>query len=71
MMNCKLPIAVRIARDTRAIVIQNIVFALGIKAIVLALGAVGLATMWQAVFADVGVTIVAVINSLRLVRGNY
>ena len=67
----KLPIAVRIARDTRAIVIQNIVFALGIKAIVLALGAVGLATMWQAVFADVGVTIVAVINSLRLMRGNY
>ena len=67
----KLPIAVRIARDTRAIVIQNIVFALGVKAIVLALGAVGLATMWQAVFADVGVTIVAVINSLRLVRGNY
>jgi Cd2+/Zn2+-exporting ATPase len=67
----KLPIAVRIARDTRAIVIQNIVFALGIKAIVLALGAVGLATMWQAVFADVGVTIVAVINSLRLMRANY
>jgi Cd2+/Zn2+-exporting ATPase len=67
----KIPVAVRIARDTRAIVIENIVFALGIKAIVLALGAVGLATMWQAVFADVGVTIIAVINSLRLMRGNY
>ncbi|MFA7149176.1 MAG: HAD-IC family P-type ATPase, partial [Syntrophomonadaceae bacterium] len=67
----KLPVAVRIARDTRTIVIENIVFALGVKAIVLALGAVGLATMWQAVFADVGVTIIAVINSLRLMRGNY
>ena len=67
----KLPVAVRIARDTRAIVMQNIIFALGVKAIVLALGAVGLATMWQAVFADVGVTIIAVINSLRLMRGNY
>lgn len=67
----KLPVAIRIARDTRAIVIQNIVFALGVKAVVLALGAVGLATMWQAVFADVGVTIIAVINSLRLMHGNY
>lgn len=67
----RLPVAVRIARDTRAIVIQNIIFALGVKAIVLVLGAVGLATMWQAVFADVGVTIIAVINSLRLMRGNY
>jgi Cd2+/Zn2+-exporting ATPase len=67
----RLPIAIKIARDTRAIVVQNIVFALGVKAIVLALGAVGLATMWQAVFADVGVTIIAVVNSLRLMRGNY
>ncbi len=67
----KIPVAVRIARDTRSIVIENIVFALGVKAIVLALGAVGLATMWQAVFADVGVTIIAVINSLRLMRTNY
>lgn len=67
----KIPVAVRIAQDTRAIVIENIVFALGVKAIVLALGAVGLATMWQAVFADVGVTIIAVINSLRLMCGNY
>lgn len=66
----KIPVAVKIARDTRAIVIQNIIFALGVKAIILALGAVGLATMWQAVFADVGVTIIAVINSLRLMRIN-
>lgn len=67
----RLPVAIKIARDTRAIVIQNIIFALGIKAIVLVLGAIGLASMWQAVFADVGVTIIAVINSLRLMRGNY
>jgi Zn2+/Cd2+-exporting ATPase len=54
-----------IARSTRKIVLENIILALGIKAIVLVLGAIGLATMWEAVFADVGVALIAVLNSLR------
>lgn len=66
-----LPLAINIARSTHSIVIQNIVFALGVKAIVLTLGAFGLATMWQAVFADVGVTIIAVLNSLRIMQNKY
>ena len=63
--------AINIARSTHSIVIQNIVFALVVKAMVLILGAWGLATMWQAVFADVGVTIMAVLNSLRIMQKKY
>lgn len=66
-----LPLMINIARYTHAIVVQNIVFALGIKMVVLALGALGLATMWQAVFADVGVTIIAVLNSMRIIWKKY
>ena len=47
---------------------QNIVFALGVKAIFLALGAVGVATMWEAVFADVGVAIIAILNAMRVMN---
>ena len=54
-----------IARNTNKIVNQNIVFALGVKAIVLILGALGIATMWLAVFADVGVAFIAILNSMR------
>ena len=61
----KIAVAVRIARKTRAIVIQNIAFALGVKALVLALGAFGVATMWGAVFADVGVSVLAILNAMR------
>lgn len=61
----KVAAAVQIARKTRTVVKQNILFALGVKTAVLALGLCGLATMWQAVFADVGVTVLAVLNSLR------
>ena len=57
--------AIRIARKTMRIVWQNIVFALGIKAAVLVLAAVGLANMWLAVFADVGVAILAILNAMR------
>ena len=57
--------AIRISRKTLRIVYQNIVFAIGIKFICLALGAVGLANMWLAIFADVGVMIIAVINAIR------
>ncbi len=64
----RLPEAVSIARRTHAIVTQNIVFALGVKALLLILGALGLATMWQAVFGDVGVMVIAVLNSMRLLR---
>ena len=55
-----LPVAVKIARRTLAIVKQNIVFALGVKLLIMALGAIGLASMWAAVFADVGVAILAI-----------
>ncbi len=62
----KIPEAVGIARKTRRIVMQNIVFALGVKALILLLGAAGFASMWAAVFADVGVSFLAVLNSMRL-----
>lgn len=61
----KLADAVKIARKTMAIVRQNIIFALAIKAAVLLLSAVGLANMWIAIFADVGVTIIAILNAMR------
>lgn len=64
----KLIKAVKIAKKTRKIVWQNIAFALGIKGIVLLLGAFGMATMWEAVFADVGVALLAVLNSMRIVK---
>lgn len=57
---------ITIARTTRKIVIQNIVFALGVKGIILLLGALGIANMWEAVFADVGVSILAILNALRV-----
>ncbi|MEE1239135.1 MAG: heavy metal translocating P-type ATPase [Acutalibacteraceae bacterium] len=61
----KLSEAIRIARKTMSIVWQNIIFALSVKAIVLVLGAVGIAGMWLAIFADVGVTVIAILNSMR------
>ncbi|MDO9536193.1 MAG: heavy metal translocating P-type ATPase [Bacillota bacterium] len=64
----KLAEAITIARKTRSIVIQNVVFALGIKALILLLGAAGMASMWEAVFADVGVTLLAVLNAMRAMR---
>ena len=60
---------IKIAVGTRKIVWENISFALGVKAICLVLGALGIAGMWQAVFADVGVTVLAVLNSLRILYG--
>ena len=64
----KLPVVVRIARKTLRIVRQNIVLALGIKFLVLALSTVGLANMWMAVFADVGVSVIAILNAGRMLR---
>lgn len=61
----KLMTAIRISRKTKGIVVQNIVFSLAVKAAVLVLSAMGLATMWAAVFADVGVCLIAVANAMR------
>jgi len=59
---------IEIARRTRSIVWQNIAFALGVKGLVLALGAFGMATMWEAVFADVGVAVLATLNAARILK---
>ena len=64
----KVALAVRISRRVSAIVRQNIVFAIGVKAVCLILGAMGLASMWLAIFADVGVMVLAVLNSMRTLR---
>lgn len=64
----RLPAMIQIARHTRNVVTQNIVFALGVKAVILILGAFGKANMWAAVFADVGVSCLAILNSLRALR---
>ncbi len=64
----KIALAIRIARKTLAIVRQNIVFALGVKGLVLVLGATGLASMWAAVFADVGVSVIAILNAMRALK---
>mgnify|MGYP003251966249 FL=1 len=64
----KLADAIRIARRTLAIVRQNIVFALAVKFLVLALSATGAANMWEAVFADVGVSVIAILNAMRALK---
>ena len=64
----KLAQAIAIARRTLAIVRQNIVFALGVKLLVLVLSALGLANLWEAVFADVGVSVIAILNAMRALR---
>ena len=64
----KIPTAIKIAKRTRKIVWQNISFALGVKLLFLILGALGMANMWEAVFADVGVTVIAVINATRAIN---
>jgi len=64
----KLYEAVKIAKRTRSIVWQNIIFALTVKGIFLTIGALGLATMWEAVFADVGVALLAILNSMRVLK---
>ena len=63
--------AIKISRSTRKIVWQNIILAFGVKVIVLILGAGGLATMWEAVFADVGVALLAILNAVRLQRMSW
>lgn len=67
----RIPMAIRIGRATRRIVMQNIVLAFAVKLAVLALGAGGLATLWEAVFADVGVSLLAVLNAVRIMRKRF
>ncbi len=67
----KIAKAIKISRKCIAIVYQNIVFALGVKLVCLALGAFGIANMWTAIFADVGVMVIAVINAIRALRVHY
>ncbi|MDR3076071.1 MAG: cadmium-translocating P-type ATPase, partial [Synergistaceae bacterium] len=64
----KIADAIRISKKTRAIVMQNIVFALAVKGVILSLGALGYATMWEAVFGDVGVAVIAILNAMRAMR---
>ena len=64
----KLPQAIKIARRTKRIVVQNITFALGAKVVLMVLGALGYAPMWAAVFGDVGVALLTILNAVRLLR---
>lgn len=64
----KIAEGIRISKKTYKIVWQNIIFALGIKVVVMILGALGMASMWEAVFADVGVAIIAVLNAMRIMK---
>lgn len=64
----KVSLAIKLSKRTMTIVFQNIIFALGVKALFLICGALGFVTMWGAVFADVGVTLIAVLNSLRALQ---
>lgn len=67
----KIPLAIKISKATRRIVWQNVALAFGVKAIVLILGAGGVATMWEAVFADVGVALLAILNAVRIQNKNF
>jgi len=64
----KVATIIKIAKKTRQIVAQNIIFALGVKTIFLILGAFGFATMWEAVFADMGVALIAIFNAMRVMN---
>ena len=64
----KVPEAIAIGRRTRRIVLQNIIFAIGVKVLVMVLGILGMATLWEAVFADSGVALLAVMNSMRALK---
>ena len=67
----KISTAIHIAKRTRRIVWENIIFALFIKVLALVLGALGLITMWVAVFADVGVSLLAILNAMRILKYKY
>ena len=64
----KIAEAIKIAKKTKNIVMQNIIFALSVKIVILILAVFGIATMWEAVFGDVGVALIAVLNSMRAMK---
>jgi len=64
----RIPVAVKVAKKTRMIVWQNIFFAMGVKGVILTMGVFGVATMWEAVFADVGVALLAILNATRILK---
>ena len=64
----KIPQAIRISRKTKKIVLQNIVLSFVIKGIFISFGIAGIATMWEAVFSDVGVSLIAIFNTMRILR---
>lgn len=70
-MPSKIPMAINIGKQTKKIVWQNIILAFAVKAVVLILGAGGLATMWEAVFADVGVALLAILNAIRIQKMKF
>ena len=63
-----LPTAMRISKKTHSIVMQNIVFAIGVKVLIMLLTAFGITNMWVAVFGDVGVAVIAILNAMRTMR---
>src|SRR5690606_35774007 len=67
----RIPMAIRIGKETKRLVWQNITFAFAVKVFVLILGAGGLATMWEAVFADVGVSLLAILNATRIQQMSF
>lgn len=67
----KIVTAIKIAKTTKQIVIQNIVLAISVKILVMLLGAIGIATMWEAVFADVGVALLAILNAVRILKKDF
>ena len=64
----KIPLAIEISKLTKRIIKQNLIFAIGVKVFVLILSAFGIASMWQAVFADTGVTLLTILNTTRIIR---
>ena len=64
----KLPIGIRVARKTRKIVMENIVFALGVKLLIMILSVIGITSIWFAIFADVGVALIAILNATRAMK---
>jgi len=67
----KIATSIKIAKSTRQVVVQNIILAFSVKLIVLILGGFGLATMWEAVFADVGVSLLAILNAVRILKMRF
>ena len=67
----KIATAIKVAKSTKKVVYQNIILAFSIKLIVLILGGFGLANMWEAVFADVGVSLLAILNAVRILRMRF